>query len=295
MARKTAQQPVEDREEDAALRGSRADAVAKINDQIEKGKELVARPIQNTDQYSQLCDELHRWDARNEQLLAVLFTNSALKSFYHHHGMRVVFSMYETPLHQRIEDTHEDIGRKINTLQSILDRIDLFPEGSQASAAPTMASSPAKGSSNVFIVHGHDLGARDSVARFIQALKLNPVILDEQANQGKTIIEKFEQHADDGVGFAVVVITPDDVGGVAGTDAKDLKPRARQNIIFELGYFFGRLGRQCVVALYQSGIELPSDIAGVLYVPFDNDGTWKVRLAKEMKVAGLAVDLNDAL
>ncbi|MGA2645760.1 MAG: nucleotide-binding protein [Candidatus Sulfotelmatobacter sp.] len=141
----------------------------------------------------------------------------------------------------------------------------------------------------VFLVHGHDDAVKESVARFLERLDLKPVILHEQPNQGKTVIEKFEAHSD--VGFAVVLLTPDDVGGLASSPDK-LSRRARQNVILELGYFIGRLGRAKVCALYKEGVEIPSDIHGVLYVPYDAGNGWRLQLANEIRAAGIAVDLN---
>jgi predicted nucleotide-binding protein len=98
---------------------------------------------------------------------------------------------------------------------------------------------------------------KESVARFLEKLDLRPIILHEQPNKGRTVIEKFEAHSD--VGFAVVLLTPDDVGGLASSPDK-LSRRARQNVILELGYFIGKLGRAKVCALYKEGVEIPSDI-----------------------------------
>ncbi len=116
------------------------------------------------------------------------------------------------------------------------------------------------------------------------------MILHEQPNKGRTIIEKFEAFAD--VRFAVVLLTADDIGGVAASAAANHKPRARQNVILELGYFLGKLGRARVCALWQEGVEIPSDYDGVLYVKLDPDGAWRTHLAHELKEAGLPVDLN---
>ncbi|HBB94094.1 MAG TPA: hypothetical protein DC054_01770 [Blastocatellia bacterium] len=145
---------------------------------------------------------------------------------------------------------------------------------------------------NVFIVHGHDDGAKDSVARFLEKLKLVPIILHEQANAGMTVIEKFEYHSK--VGFAVVLLTPDDVGFVR-TNPREKKPRARQNVIFELGYFAGILGRNRVCALHKGQVEVPTDYQGVLYVPMDPSGNWRFSLAKEIERSGMETDLNNAL
>ena len=118
------------------------------------------------------------------------------------------------------------------------------------------------------------------------------MILDEQASQGKTIIEKFESHAQ--VRFAIALLTPDDTGSLSNDDTP--RPRARQNVIFELGFFIGRLGRYRVCALTNGEveIEIPSDYSGVVYIPMD-DGGWKFGLVKELKAAGFNVDANLAL
>jgi predicted nucleotide-binding protein len=151
----------------------------------------------------------------------------------------------------------------------------------------------------VFIVHGHDAGMKETVARFLQCLKLEPVILHEQPNEGKTIIEKFEKHSD--VAFAVVLLSGDDIGGRRGdavfviADAErrlNLRARARQNVILELGFFFGRLGRERVCPLVKAGVEIPSDYDGVVYVPFDDAGAWKQELFRELKAAGFNIDAN---
>ena len=94
------------------------------------------------------------------------------------------------------------------------------------------------------------------------------------------------------MGFAVVLLTGDDRGGRAEQQYEVQQPRARQNVIFELGFFIGKLGRNRVCALYERGVEIPSDYQGVLFVPLDDNQSWQVRLAKEMRVAGLPVDLN---
>ena len=135
-------------------------------------------------------------------------------------------------------------------------------------------------SGGVFVVHGRDAVTKKLVSSFIKSLGLVPVILHEQSNKGRTIIEKFEQHAN--VEFAVVLLTPDDVGGLQADEAT-LKPRARQNVIFEMGYFIGRLGRDRVCAITKGRVEIPSDYSGVLYIPLDNEGSWMTALAQEMR------------
>ncbi|WP_258120477.1 nucleotide-binding protein [Mesorhizobium onobrychidis] len=113
------------------------------------------------------------------------------------------------------------------------------------------------------------------------------IILMEQANQGRTIIEKFEAHGD--VGYAVVVLTPGDEGN---TKAKPSQPRARQNVIFELGYFVCRLGRSRIMALVEGQIEIPSDLQGVVHEPYTTGGAWKQALSRELAAAGFEIDCN---
>ena len=140
----------------------------------------------------------------------------------------------------------------------------------------------------VFVIHGQDHGIKETVARFLELLDLKPVILHEQPDEGRTIIEKFEYYAN---GFAVALLTPDDVGG---PDNENLQPRARQNVILELGYFVGKFGRGRVCALKGEGVEVPSDYSGVLYIPLDESEGWKMALIREMRSAGFDIDTNRA-
>lgn len=139
------------------------------------------------------------------------------------------------------------------------------------------------------MVHGHDEAAKQAVARFIDDLEHRAIILHEQASAGRTIIEKFEDHAD--VAYAVVLLTPDDVCAPA-TEPEQTQARARQNVIFELGFFVGKLGRKGVCVLYKKGVEIPSDYQGVVFVEMDDAEGWKLKVGKEMKEAGLSIDLN---
>jgi predicted nucleotide-binding protein len=147
-------------------------------------------------------------------------------------------------------------------------------------------------SRKVFVVHGHDNEAKETVARFIDRLGLVPIVLHEQANSGRTVIEKFETYSD--VAFAVILLTPDDVGAPA-SEQKDLRQRARQNVIMELGYFLGKLGRSRVCALHKRGVEIPSDYQGVVYVELDTAGAWRTRLAQELVESKMRLDLKGLL
>ncbi|KVN69470.1 hypothetical protein WT15_30835 [Burkholderia stagnalis] len=146
-------------------------------------------------------------------------------------------------------------------------------------------------SNKVFIVHGHDDGARETVARFLEKIGFEAIILHEQASRNRTVIEKIEAYHD--VDFAVVLLTPDDVG--RSVKEEQLKPRARQNVLLELGYFMGRLGRDKVCALKRGDVDIPSDFAGVVWVTMDSGNGWKQSLGQELEAAGHNVDWNKVM
>jgi predicted nucleotide-binding protein len=161
-----------------------------------------------------------------------------------------------------------------------------------ANAHPAPARKTTTGD-QVFLVHGHNEAITQEVARFLERLAVKVTILREQPNSGRTIIEKFMDYSN--VAFAVVLLTGDDRGGKSTDQYKEQKPRARQNVIFELGFFIGKLGRNRVCALFQEAVDIPSDYAGVLFVPIDAGGAWRLSLTREMKEAGLTIDLNKAV
>ena len=156
---------------------------------------------------------------------------------------------------------------------------------------PTKAEIAATKSNKVFVVHGHDVAAREAMARFLEKIGLEAIILHEQPDQGRTIIEKFEDYASE-VAFAVVLLTPDDLAGAI--DSSSPSTRARQNVIFELGYFVGKLGRGRACLLKKGKIEIPSDLYGVIYTEMDSEDGWKLKLVKELKAAKLTFDANKA-
>ncbi|MGI2146076.1 TIR domain-containing protein [Shewanella frigidimarina] len=133
----------------------------------------------------------------------------------------------------------------------------------------------------VFIVHGHDDNLRMQIEIFVRTVGLDPIVLMNQASGGNTIIEKIEEYGD--VDYAIVLYTPCDEGRNKG--AQDLNGRARQNVVFEHGYFIARLGRKKVSAMVKPGVEIQNDIQGVVYIPTDKD--WQTQLLKEFHKAGL--------
>jgi len=202
---------------------------------------------------------------------------------------------YEVP----IQNVHQSLARsKANNIALLEQAIESLKErlaeaSPQPGELPASSEGPPSSSKTalkrVFVVHGHG-GAEHAVAGFLRKLGLEPVILHEKANEGRTIIEKFEAHSE--VGFAVVLITPDDVGGLKEGPQR---PRARQNVILELGYFVGRLGRKRVCPLIEGDLELPSDVLGVAWVELDRHEGWHIKLAKELQAAGYEFDFNKAI
>jgi predicted nucleotide-binding protein len=136
----------------------------------------------------------------------------------------------------------------------------------------------------IFIVHGRDGETKEALARLLEKQKIEPIILSEKANRGKTLIEKIESNSD--VGAAIALFTKDDKGALKDDD---LQPRARQNVVFETGYFMGKLGREKVVVISEEGVEMPSDLQGIVWT---NKNDWRVDVLKELRDMGYLVDFN---
>jgi predicted nucleotide-binding protein len=287
MARRTAQPPAE---VPLFLTMPREETSHKITERIESGIELKSRSIRDHQTFQDTQRSYWTWSEYNEEMLRQMFTSPKIAEEYG--GFGGIFAIGREPsLGEQIADLHRSIDSKVRKLTSVQERLELLPLSAGMGQPPPLSkASPAVASGKVFVVHGHDEGVRETVARFIGHLGLTPIILHEQASQGRTIVEKLERHGD--VGYAVVLLTPDDVGG---TDPAKLQPRARQNVILELGYFLGRLGRDRVCGLYRGELELPSDYMGVIYIRFDSGGGWRLSLAKELKAADFDVDMNKAL
>ncbi|HEU4556628.1 MAG TPA: nucleotide-binding protein [Longimicrobium sp.] len=287
MARKTNPPPPT---LDPELRVGPDEAANKIGERITLGEELYARQISTVDQLDSAKGDYRRWNSYNAEMLKRLFTTQKFAEEYSWWGGAVI-SMYESPA-EKLEEYRKDVREKIHRLESVRDRLELIPLAGDIRR--TVVSPVARERTNkVFVVHGHDEAARESVARFLERLGLEAVILHEQVTGGRTIVEKLEHYAD--VGFAVVLLTPDDIGGAKASTPDSLQARARQNVILELGFFVGKLGRKHVCALYKGSLELPSDYLGVGYVALDDGGGWRLHLAKELRGADFSVDMNLAL
>ncbi len=167
----------------------------------------------------------------------------------------------------------------LSTVQDILATVDTQRRGAQLRY-------------KVFVAHGHDLGARSSVADFLQSIGVKPIILSDEPDRGYTIIEKLEECCHEAA-FAIVLFTPDDFG-YPKDNPNQIKARARQNAVFELGYLIAKLGRRRVRMLYRE-VEIPTNLSGVLYIEMDSIGKWKPYLIRELKDVGIPVTAKATL
>jgi hypothetical protein len=194
-------------------------------------------------------------------------------------------SAFEARWREGLDEASAILNSFLNQIQTYWDEPHESSRGQQLDPHNRMLDIAAK---RVFIVHGHNDGLKQAVARLLEKLDIQPVVLHEQPNQGKTIIEKFEHYSK--VSFALILLTADDEGRVRGEPS--LRNRARQNVVLEWGFFLGLLGRERVCALYEDGVEIPSDYSGVLLVKVDSGSAWQYQVAKELRAAGVDVDLN---
>lgn len=253
-------------------------------------------PVASEGNGSEIRSRIAAWDARNALLLEQAFTrvgfaqSSPRLDYVSAMGLKIPFPSLATG-EEAVADLITDSRTKADRLRRLLANLDLYEteDGVIGNSAPDQAGSPVQ--QNVFIVHGHDMAAVNQVHLLIrQTSDLEVTVLSDQASRGQTVIEKLELHLGDRSSFAVVLMTGDDVGRAIRETTE--KPRARQNVIFELGYAVAALGRDNVAALYEPGVEMPSDFSGVVYIAFDENGIWKQTLLKELREAGLPVDAN---
>ncbi|GGJ90134.1 hypothetical protein GCM10010123_19940 [Pilimelia anulata] len=257
-----------------------------VDERLARGQELVDGPTGDESALRERRQEYYTWTEYNEALLRRSFDITEPADEYSR-GLGIGFiGGAPDPLPVRWKELCDDIAGKMRRLRSLQERLPLFSQHPDATL--TVPAPVASLGTDVFIVHGHDGETKVAVARFLsKLLGREPVILHEQADRGRTIIEKFEAHANN-VGSAIVLLTGDDEGGAVG---RPPQRRARQNVVLELGFFLAKLGRERVVILHEPGVELPSDILGVLYVPLDAGGAWRNAVARELQAAGMQVDL----
>ena len=254
-------------------------------------------PVNNLGELEKQSRWLNRWCGENQSILNKFrdsttvqasstgnewdYTNDAL-------GLAEIAPVKSQALKKMIVEIERIIGRlkRMDPNTELNDYFDI----SKIKTENSIIESKSK---KVFIVHGHNQDKKNTVARYLENLGLKPIILHEHSNKGRTIIEKFEDYSD--VPFAIALITADDLGCSKKLykSKKNLEYRARQNVVFELGFFVGKLGRDKVCILYEKDVVFPSDYKGVVYYSFQ--GNWKLGIAKELKSSGFNIETDNIL
>jgi predicted nucleotide-binding protein len=282
----------------ATLRVSREQVEAALVERIHAGEELGTKEkiVENSGGHGDWINVFEKW--REE-------TVAALRAVYDGDDVPFEFEAVTRTVERSsprftfpYAKSHLDLG--LRTLQNLAERLPLAVEPNALEARPERVDTAPReriasaDSPKVFIVHGREAGGfLDGVKSFVERVGLQPVILAEQANEGRTLIEKLEANALD-VGYAIALLTPEDSGYGPEDDPPPHPNRARQNVILELGYFMGRLGRERVAALQQGDLEVPTDILGIVYIQLGDDGAWKMKLVEELLAAGYDIDVEVA-
>jgi len=251
----------------------------KLKKIINETDDLIKKDITNSD------PEFEAWEMKVKRFISNQYgANSLEMEKFKDTSFSMGVWSFDTPEEEIHQDSVNSCRDGLKTTKAIL---EAYLEDLSDDVEPVIQShtKTTKDSSKIFIVHGHDGELKEAVARIVEKQNIDPIILSEQANTGLTIIEKFEKNSD--VGCAICLFTADDLGR-SKSESSD-KPRARQNVVFEAGYFIGKLGRERIIILSDSGIEIPSDLAGVVYT---NTQNWQVDLLKELKSMGYNIDFN---
>jgi predicted nucleotide-binding protein len=271
------------------------EAATKIEARTVKGTELSSLTINSVDSFEQAEREYKLWNDYNREMLSRIFSSNEIADEYSRAGRTSIMLMGPPSLGEKIQRFHAQLDAKSQCLKSILSRLELIPTSSLVEdsnpSAPLFRQ--AKNTKKVFVVHGHDEVAKTNLEIFLAEIGLEPIVLHRQADEGLTVIEKFEKHSD--VGYAFILLTPDDVAYLRRDeekpDAERTKEfRARQNVIFEFGYFVGKLGRSRVCCLYTGSVTLPSDVSGMIYKRYEkNIEEVAYSVIKDLKAVGMQI------
>lgn len=260
--------------------------------------ELKQKQVDTQDAFERLKHEYSKWNSFNEELLNRIFTNDDMAKEYAYWGSIMIMSTGEPSLGKKIADLYDDVNKKVHRLDSIIERLELIPLNTSIQVeSPSQPNSILEArTKKVFVVHGRDEVAKTYLEVFLRELGLEPIVLHRQADEGMTIIEKFEKHSD--VGYAFILLTPDEVAYLASEDKmpdneRNKEYRARANVIFEFGYFVGKLSRSRVCCLYTGDVSLPSDVSGMIYKRYDKsieDVAYSI--IKDLKASGYVIEIN---
>jgi predicted nucleotide-binding protein len=178
------------------------------------------------------------------------------------------------------------LSKKLRVLESIRERLEIWDQVTPPAERKAVGD-------DIFLVHGHDHESREYVRSFLlRCTSRDIVVLDEKPGSGADVLGKLLTHAHKAA-YAVILLTGDDEGRPFGS--VEFHRRARQNVILELGLFIGLLGRDKVMALYEPGVEIPSDYLGVSYVELDSNKAWRIGLVTELRAAGIEASIDQTL
>lgn len=269
----------------------RDDFFGELVPRIDAGEDILTREISTSEDLTTAQHDYGIWNDYNKELLRRRFTTSEVSDWYaRSFGGITSISLSGSSFREELDDHRKYVSDKLQRLRSIRERVPLYPVApSVAVATKEPPLNQDKVINAIFIVHGHDDALKLGVDSFLRrATKIEPIILDTQANRGRTLIEKLEA-VGARAGYAVVLLTADDVGAEKAKIDK-LEPRARQNVVFEFGFFAGALGRDHVAVIYEPGVELPTDLLGLVYIEYDRGGGWRNELLRELREVGVSVD-----
>lgn len=318
MAKKKYEEPVYP---ESPLKITRERFCALLSEQIEKGKELLVIDVPkknlNTTNYGGFVNmrrsiysgensdaaekdyiaEFNKWNDRNKTIYRTSF--EVAENIYFHEYESHIWPIWGSDTIKKYKD---EIQRLVSHMQGDIGRSDLIECSTIESQLVSEKIKPKDLSQRIFIVHGHNEEMKQTVARIVSKLGLEPIILHEQPNGGRTIIEKFECNAES-INFAIILLSADDLAasvrdlnGVKDEELRQrLEKRTRQNVVFEMGYFAGKLGRANVFFLLQDGVAKPGDLDGIVYTAYDTARVWQFELVKELKNAGYKVSADDLL
>ena len=284
---------------------SREEVKSLLEAQIEAAEPILAMEVAKAVRYnydmfgaSRSCgfeyDEVQKDEfLRQLQVWNNMCREIFIRSFEHPNNKDLAGFDNNTPsyiISDIVEEYKSSVRDKIAYIKGFIQRMNIIP--CKFESQTVMAAKSNNETNKIFIVHGHDSNTRNEAELLVTQLGFEPVVLFKQPNMGDTIIEKLLRKSCEAA-FAIVLYTKCDEG--KGVEEADLKPRARQNVVFEHGLMCGLLGRKRVVALVEDGVEIPGDLSGVVYITLDNAQRWQLDVAREMKASGLAVDLNKLL
>ena len=276
---------------------SREEAKIRLQDRIKSGADLRSAQVASLETYGSLKREYDKWNSFNSLLLEQLFSNKSLASEYDAYVGAIFMRLDSPSLAEEIHDTFEEIDQKTHRLDSIIGRLELIPLARTGQVQKNLTDLSTKSEARtkkVFVVHGRDEIAKTTLELFIREMGLEPVVLHRQADEGLTLIEKFEKHSD--VGYAFILLTPDEVAYLATEDKledskRKKERRARPNVIFEFGFFVGKLGRARVCCLYTGEVTLPSDLNGLVYKRYvANVEEVGISIQRDLKAAGYTLN-----